>query len=181
MKAVLSVLGQDRPGIVAKISSLLAALECNIEDISQTILQGEFAAIFIFSLQDIKWDNIVNTLKKELSQDGLTVKIKELAKPYFWTNKKTEQFIITAIGSDRVGQIAKLTQIIADFNCNIFNLKASYKSDTYPDKIVMFYEIEIPENISLKKLKESLIEAGKSLGLEIILQHKNIFENIHRI
>ncbi|MBN1140874.1 MAG: amino acid-binding protein, partial [Deltaproteobacteria bacterium] len=37
-KLVLSVLGKDRPGIVSKVAASLAALGCNIEDCSQTIL-----------------------------------------------------------------------------------------------------------------------------------------------
>ena len=46
-KFVLSVIGKDKPGILAKISTILFAHGCNIEDVSQTILQTEFASIFI--------------------------------------------------------------------------------------------------------------------------------------
>ena len=46
-KWVVSVLGGDRPGIVAQVASCLAEFGCNIEDCNQTILQTEFAAIFI--------------------------------------------------------------------------------------------------------------------------------------
>jgi glycine cleavage system transcriptional repressor len=44
-KAILSVLGQDRPGIVAAISKILFQQNCNIENVSQTSLQSEFAGI----------------------------------------------------------------------------------------------------------------------------------------
>ncbi len=46
-KFVLSVIGKDKPGILAKISTILFTHGCNIEDVSQTILQTEFASIFI--------------------------------------------------------------------------------------------------------------------------------------
>lgn len=46
-KFVLSVIGKDKPGILAKISTILFTHGCNIEDVSQTILQSEFASIFI--------------------------------------------------------------------------------------------------------------------------------------
>lgn len=42
MKCVLTVLGKDRSGIVAGISSVLAECGVNIDDISQTILDGIF-------------------------------------------------------------------------------------------------------------------------------------------
>ena len=41
-RAILTVLGSDRPGIVACVASTLASHEANILDISQTILQGIF-------------------------------------------------------------------------------------------------------------------------------------------
>ena len=39
MKAIISVIGKDRPGIIAKVSGKLFELNINIEDISQTIMQ----------------------------------------------------------------------------------------------------------------------------------------------
>jgi len=44
---VITVIGVDRPGIVAGISGVLASHNVNIEDISQTVLRGFFAMIMI--------------------------------------------------------------------------------------------------------------------------------------
>jgi len=49
-KVIISVLGPDRPGIIASISRILYEQDCNIENISQTILQSEFSGIFIVAL-----------------------------------------------------------------------------------------------------------------------------------
>ena len=48
-KVIISVLAQDRPGILAAISRKLFMKNCNIENVSQTSLQSEFAGIFIVS------------------------------------------------------------------------------------------------------------------------------------
>lgn len=45
MKAVLTVFGQDKPGIIAKVSGSLAEKNVNIEDISQTIMSGNFTML----------------------------------------------------------------------------------------------------------------------------------------
>lgn len=45
MKAVLTVFGQDKPGIIAKVSGALAEKNVNIEDISQTIMSGNFTML----------------------------------------------------------------------------------------------------------------------------------------
>ena len=49
-KVIISVLGKDRPGIVAAVSRVLFECDCNIENVSQTILQTEFAGIFIAAI-----------------------------------------------------------------------------------------------------------------------------------
>ena len=53
-KVVISVLGTDRPGIVAAVSRILLENRCNIEDVAQTILQTEFTGIFIASIPKIR-------------------------------------------------------------------------------------------------------------------------------
>ena len=50
MKAFITVFGKDRPGIIAETSGLLARHKVNVEDISQTIMQGNFAMIMFVSL-----------------------------------------------------------------------------------------------------------------------------------
>ena len=50
MKCILTVVGQDKPGIIAKVSTLLAENNVNIEDISQTIMQNTFTMIMLVNL-----------------------------------------------------------------------------------------------------------------------------------
>lgn len=51
MKCVLTVIGSDKPGIIAKVSTLLADNNVNIEDISQTIMQNVFTMIMLIDLE----------------------------------------------------------------------------------------------------------------------------------
>ena len=50
MKCILTVVGKDKPGIIAKVSRLLAEKSVNIEDISQTIMQNTFTMIMLVNL-----------------------------------------------------------------------------------------------------------------------------------
>lgn len=61
MKAVLTVIGKDKKGIIAKVSNLLAEKDANIMDISQTILSEYFTMIMVVDLSTI------NTSLKELN------------------------------------------------------------------------------------------------------------------
>ncbi|MBP1757320.1 MAG: hypothetical protein H6Q62_176 [Firmicutes bacterium] len=54
--AVITVVGQDRVGIIARVATELAALSVNINDISQTILQDVFTMIMLVDLPQNKFD-----------------------------------------------------------------------------------------------------------------------------
>lgn len=50
MKAVITVIGRDTVGVVAKVSAVCAELNINIEDISQSIMQEMFCMIMLVDL-----------------------------------------------------------------------------------------------------------------------------------
>lgn len=52
MRAVLTVIGKDKTGIISKVSTFLAERGVNILDISQTILQDYFAMIMLVDITD---------------------------------------------------------------------------------------------------------------------------------
>ena len=54
MRAVVTVTGKDRKGIIAKVSGFLAEKGVNIEDISQTIMGEYFAMIMIADMREAK-------------------------------------------------------------------------------------------------------------------------------
>ncbi len=50
MKAIVTVIGKDKPGIIAKVSTALAENVVNIEDISQTLMQDNFTMLMLCDL-----------------------------------------------------------------------------------------------------------------------------------
>ncbi len=53
MKAVVTVVGVDKPGIIARVSGLLFENGINIMDISQTIMSDMFTMIMLIDLTDV--------------------------------------------------------------------------------------------------------------------------------
>lgn len=56
MKAIVTVIGKDKSGIIAKVSTKLADNDINIEDISQTIMQGFFTMVMLVDVSSSKLD-----------------------------------------------------------------------------------------------------------------------------
>ena len=54
MKAIVTVMGKDKSGIIAKVSGALADNLVNIEDISQSIVQGYFTMIMLCDISASK-------------------------------------------------------------------------------------------------------------------------------
>ena len=77
MKAIVSVIGQDKKGIIAKVTHTLFKLDINVEDISQTILQGHFTMIMVVSLDECKKhiEDIAIELNKVANEIGVTIQI----------------------------------------------------------------------------------------------------------
>ena len=69
MNAIITVVGTDQVGIIARVSGFLAERSINIADISQTILSGNFVMVMMveFSTDSKKLD-VVKTELEELSR-----------------------------------------------------------------------------------------------------------------
>ena len=57
MKAFITVIGHDTVGVVAKVAGLCTELNINIEDVTQSILQGMFAMIMLVDLSNCNVDH----------------------------------------------------------------------------------------------------------------------------
>ena len=73
MKAVITVIGKDRVGIIANVSSYLADMSVNILDISQTIMQDMFCMIMLVKLEENNVSEVSNGLDKIGSDMGLSI------------------------------------------------------------------------------------------------------------
>ena len=77
MRAIVTVIGKDKSGIIAKVSTLLAQKDVNIEDISQTIVQGNFTMIMLCELseQGISLKELKSQLQELGEQIGVSIHV----------------------------------------------------------------------------------------------------------
>ena len=77
MKAIVTVVGLDRVGIIGEICTLLAGLQVNIVDISQTVMQDYFTMIMLvdMSRSGKTFDEIGDVLAEKEAETGLSIRI----------------------------------------------------------------------------------------------------------
>ena len=74
-RAVVTVLGNDTVGIIARVSAVLARHDANILDISQTVLSGMFNMIMIVDLRDSDFAILADDLSSLGGELGLQIRI----------------------------------------------------------------------------------------------------------
>ena len=76
MKAVVTVVGHDSKGIIAKVSSKCAEMGANIVEISQNVLKEYFAMIMVIDINDINvaFTEFVDVMKKLGADNSLDIR-----------------------------------------------------------------------------------------------------------
>ncbi|NPD30984.1 ACT domain-containing protein [Eggerthellaceae bacterium zg-1084] len=77
MKCIISILGKDRTGIVAAVSTVLSECKANINDISQTILGDLFSMTAVVTLdeQEAGFNEVQERLAATADELGIQIKI----------------------------------------------------------------------------------------------------------
>jgi ACT domain-containing protein len=77
MKAILTVIGQDKVGIIAGVSQKMLEYSINILDVNQTIMQGFFTMIMVLDCEHMKgsFEDVRAGLTAESERLGVEIKI----------------------------------------------------------------------------------------------------------
>ena len=86
--------------------------------------------------------------------------------------------VVTVIGVDKTGIIAKTSGLLANNDINILDITQTILQDLFT--MVMLVDIN-KSKIGFGELSKQLEELGAELGVEIRVQHEDIFKSMHRI
>jgi ACT domain-containing protein len=86
--------------------------------------------------------------------------------------------IITVVGTDKVGIIARVSAFLAERNVNIEDISQTIMNDNF----VMIMMVNLSHGSeSLESIKEGLDEIGKTMKVSISIMHEKVFGAMHRI
>ena len=77
MKAVVTVVGEDRVGIIAQVCTSLAQYNVNVLDISQTVMQGFFTMMMVVDVSEanVPLAQLAQELDEQGKQVGLSIRL----------------------------------------------------------------------------------------------------------
>lgn len=86
--------------------------------------------------------------------------------------------IITVVGKDKVGIIAKVCTFLSEENINILDISQTIVQGYF--NMMMIVDIDAAKD-DFVEIVDHLSTLGKEIGVDIRLQHQDIFDNMHRI
>ncbi|MCH5300102.1 MAG: ACT domain-containing protein [Ruminococcus sp.] len=86
--------------------------------------------------------------------------------------------VITVIGKDSVGILAKVSSACAEVGVNVVEVTQSVLQDMFA--MIMLVEIE-KSNVSFEQLKNNLNQVGEQTNTKVHIMHEDIFNSMHKI
>lgn len=91
---------------------------------------------------------------------------------------KSSRAVLTVLGEDKIGIIAAVTSVLAEYRINILDISQTIMQDLFT--MIMFCDLA-ESTVDFATLAERLDAAGKELGVQVRIQHEDIFNFMHRI
>lgn len=85
--------------------------------------------------------------------------------------------IVTVIGKDRKGIIAAVSGELLEIGANVEDISQTLMQDNF----VMMMMVDVPAGGDIAVIGERLTALGKKIGVDIRIQHEDIFNSMHRI
>lgn len=165
----VSVVGADRPGIVAGITEVLYRLGCNIADSSCAMLAGEFAMILIISRpRPFTKGHLVEELKPTCDRLGMTLSVRHLSAGEERRGETPGEICqITVYGADQPGIVYRVTSTLAARQINIMDLQTKLAGTGDEPVYIMLLEAALPDDLTPSDVEEMLSGLKSELEVEI--------------
>jgi glycine cleavage system transcriptional repressor len=156
----VTVIGPDRPGIIADVTEALAQTGVNLEDSTMTLLRGHFAMMIVCSGSFPEVREALEPLRGEL-----VITVREMG-PEQAHAPIGSPFLLSVHGADRPGIVSAVTRMIASVGGTITDQTTRLSGSLY----VLTAEVELPAGAELGMLQRALEITAEELGVGVTLR-----------
>ena len=164
----MTVIGQDRPGLVETVAALVAEHGGNWLESRMSRLGGQFAGILRVEVPVENEPPLVAALKK-LESQGLTVVVHtDQPKPLPTAARQSE---LDIVGQDRPGIVREISRALAGFGVNVEELETECASAAMSGETLFkaHARLSIPESCDTAQIRKQLERIAADLIVEISL------------
>ena len=162
----VTVIGDDRPGIIAELTAALASVGGNLEDSTMTLLRGHFAMV-VLARTDATVGEVEVALAPlgesgELSVDVRAVRTREASG---MPSADHSAYLLRVHGADRPGIVAAMAGVVAQHHGNIVDLGTRLGTNLY----ILMAEVVLPSGVDPELLRSDLARVARELGVDASL------------
>ena len=184
----LSAIGLDSPGLVSRISSRIYELAGNIIDVEESSRRGLFYIFLIidFAASEMPLDQIKNSLKSIEEETDLKIIVGIYDEERINRPVEKENHIITLLGVDKPGIIAKVSGFLHQYNINIEQCRMIARGEFFSMEMVIdscntAIERTLTRERGIEKMKGELKELCTKMSQSVVIQSENIYNRAKKL
>jgi glycine cleavage system transcriptional repressor len=167
----VSIVGLDRPGIVAAVTAVFAERGCNLQDCSMTVLNGHLAMTLVVEAPfDLHAEALQGALAGTTEAMQLTAIVQTVADDAPGA-PRGERYSMAVYGSDHPGIVHAIAQVLASESINIDDLSTRVVGGAERPVYVMALELTIPSACDPEAL---------AARLDVLASELDVSCNLHR-
>jgi glycine cleavage system transcriptional repressor len=170
---IVTVTAADQVGIVHSVAGTLRARGGNILELSQTVMRGYFTIILEVEFRgSLSPKALAGALTADGERFDLTVAVIEVDPGQREAAVSGgDRFILTVLGDDAPGSIHEIAGRLSARGVNIVDLHARVDGPRF----ALVMEAFLPPDLAPGTVRADLERYGREHGLEVYVQHENIF------
>lgn len=168
---VLTVIADDRPGIVERIADVVASAGGNWLESNMSRLAGKFAGILLVDIAEDKQAGLLASLE-QLRSMGIRV----TGEPCSMVKAAAgEQLLLTVVGNDRPGIVGEISSILARLQVNVEELDTCCEDAPMSSEVLFRATaiVQLPGDLGRDRLQEALEGVSADLMVELELPAAN--------
>lgn len=164
---VLTIIGDDKPGLVEKLSRVIADNSGNWLQSSMSQLAGKFAGILQVSVPDSEAEKLIGELKS--LSDSLRVMVERVDQEQVRSAMRTIN--LSLVGNDRPGIVRDVSRALARSAVNVEDLETECSPAPMSSENLFRARalLRVPDNADLEQLQLELERIADDLIVEIQL------------
>ena len=162
---VLTVIADDKPGLVESLSEVIAEHKGNWLESSMSQLAGKFAGILRVSVSRQNVDALVAALNRLSSELKLVIEQVEIKE----SGEQPRTVELSLVGNDRPGIVREISHALAVLSVNVEQLSTRCESAPMSSDILFrtSASLKVPQDVSLEDLQRCLERLADDLMVEI--------------
>jgi glycine cleavage system regulatory protein len=166
---VLTVIADDKPGIVESLSNIVAEQGGNWLESRMSHMAGKFAGILRVSIPAIDSTKLTKALQA-LESEGMRIQIEESAEK--GEQLLTEDYCINLVGNDRPGIMKEVTQALSRHGVNVLELTTNCSIAPMSGDVLFnsVAHLRVPKGVNIGDLETDLENISNDLIVDIDLE-----------